>query len=172
MKIDLDIEEIRKVVIEDVVDQFVSRLSEDGTRRLIEQRIDTMLKEIVNERCEKIMGPVAKAGVDALIIQTTNEWGEKKGAPVTFTEYCVQRADAYLQEKVSWEGKGQKDAGGYSWQGTQTRLTYWIHQHLHFGIENQMKDAAAQIIKGIAPSLAETVKLKISEVAAKIVVAR
>ena len=129
---------------------------------LVKRRIDDAIRELG----EKHVLPNVSQYVENLTLQTTNEWGEKKGASVTFVEYLVQRAEAYMQEKVSFDGKSKADSGGYSWSGAQTRITYLVHQHLHYSIETAMKAALQAGLGEIAKGISETAKLKLNEIAA------
>jgi hypothetical protein len=131
---------------------------------LVKQHIDTT----INALAEKHILPNVSSYIENLTLQTTNQWGEKKGAPVTFIEYLTQRAEDYMQEKVNYEGKPKSEAGGYSWSGTQTRITHMVHQHLHYSIETAMKQALQIATSGIASGLQETVKTKLSEVSQKL----
>jgi hypothetical protein len=131
---------------------------------LVKQHIDTT----INALAEKHILPNVSNYIENLNLQTTNQWGEKKGAPVTFIEYLTQRAEDYMQEKVNYEGKPKSEAGGYSWSGTQTRITHMVHQHLHYSIETAMKQALQIATSGIASGLQETVKTKLSEVSQKL----
>ena len=131
---------------------------------LVKQHIDTT----INALAQKHVLPNVSSYIENLTLQTTNQWGEKKGAPVTFIEYLTQRAEDYMQEKVNYEGKGKNEAGGYSWNGTQTRITHMVHQHLHYSIETAMKQALQIATNGIASGLQETVKTKLSEVSQKL----
>jgi hypothetical protein len=131
---------------------------------LVKQHIDTT----INALAQKHVLPNVSSYIENLTLQTTNQWGEKKGAPVTFIEYLTQRAEDYMQEKVNYEGKGKNEAGSYSWNGTQTRITHMVHQHLHYSIETAMKQALQIATNGIASGLQETVKTKLSEVSQKL----
>ena len=131
---------------------------------LVKQHIDTTIKALA----DKHVLPNVSSYIENLTLQTTNQWGEKKGAPVTFIEYLTQRAEDYMQEKVNYEGKGKNEAGSYSWNGTQTRITHMVHQHLHYSIETAMKQALQIATNGIASGLQETVKTKLSEVSQKL----
>lgn len=128
---------------------------------LVKQHIDTT----INALAEKHILPNVASYIENLTLQTTNQWGEKKGSPVTFIEYLTQRAEDYMQEKVNFEGKAKSESGVYSWSGTQTRITHLVHQHLHYSIENAMKDALKVATSSIATGLQETVKVKLAEVA-------
>lgn len=129
---------------------------------LIKARLD----EIVNDMANKHVLPKVTEMVEGLVLQQTNQWGEKTGKPVTFIEYLTQRADAYMTEKVSYDGKSKNEAGGFSWSGTQTRISHLIEKHLHYSIENAMKDALKTVNSAVATGLAETAKLKLAEITA------
>jgi len=128
-------------------------------QRVVEAHIDRKIQEIA----ENHIFPKVSEYIENLTLQETNKWGEVKGTSLTFVEYMVQRAEAYMTEKVNYEGKA-KGENIYSWTGTQTRLSRLIHQHLHYRIENAMqtalKDANSHIVKG----LEETIKIKLKEI--------
>lgn len=124
------------------------------------------LNEIVEDLGNKHVLPVVSEMVEGLVLQETNKWGEKVGNPVTFKEYLVQRADVYMTEKVNYEGKTKDQAGGYSFNGKQTRVSHMIDKHLHYEIERAMKEAMALATGSIARGLHETVRTKINEVCA------
>jgi len=134
--------------------------------------MDKLVRERINAEVQRIADahvlPKVTQMIENITLQQTNEWGEKRGAPVTFIEYLVQRADFYMNEKVSHDGKAKGESGGYSWNGTQTRLTYLVHQHLQYSIETAMKGALSQVNAAIVPALAETAKTKLSEIAASL----
>lgn len=131
----------------------------------LDDRIKRQIDDTVNALAEKHVLPNVSAYIENLTLQTTNQWGEKKGQKLTFIEYLTQRAEDYMQEKVNFEGKPKSDANGFSWSGTQTRLTHMVHQHLHYSIETAMKQALQVATSGIATGLQETCKTKLSEIA-------
>lgn len=166
-------EEMQERVIEQLCDQLLSSVvcdDEDGERSVnsrfrakldtaIQQRID----DAINSMADKYVLPHVTANLEHYVIQTTNQWGEKRAEPVTFTEYLVQRADAYMSEKVNYEGK-PKGTDSYSWTGTQTRITHLVEKHLHYSIETAMKNALSVATSSIATGLAETCKTKLKEI--------
>lgn len=166
-------EELQERVIERAVQRvFESKhYDEDGDyvadspfAKKLQTAVKSAIDKKVAEIAEKHVLPMVGQMVENLTLQQTNGWGEKTGKSITFIEYLVQRADAYLREDVNFEGKGKTEANGYSWNKAQTRLTHLVHQHLHFAIESSMKDAVTKINAAIAPALADTVKTKLSEI--------
>ncbi len=128
----------------------------------VKKRIDTAVAEIA----EKHVLPNATTYIENLCLQETNEWGEKKGAPLTFKEYLIARAENYLREQVDYEGKDKAQAGGYSWRGTQTRITHLVEKHLHYSIKTAIEEAMKNGLGTVARAIHETCRLKINEVAA------
>jgi hypothetical protein len=146
--------------------------SEYRARSSLAKKLDALVKNhidtTINALAEKHVLPNVSSYIENLTLQTTNQWGEKKGAPVTFIEYLTQRAEDYMQEKVSYDGKSKSESGPYSWNGTQTRITHMVHQHLHHSIETAMKQALQIATSGIATGLQETVKTKLAEVSQRL----
>lgn len=134
--------------------------------------MDKLVRERINAEVQRLADahvlPKVSQMVESIVLQQTNEWGEKTGKPVTFIQYLVQRADFYMNEKVDFQGKPKSAAGGCSWNGTQTRLTHLVHEHLHYSIDTAMKGALSQVNAAIVPALAETAKAKLSEIAASL----
>ena len=156
-------EELQDRVVKTAADQLLNTVThdEDGdevaipsdlsrrVRKEIEIRIDAAVKKVGEEK----IGPMVESLVRGATLQATNKWGEKKGEPVTFTEYLVQRADAYLREDVDLNGKGREEANGYSWTKSTTRVAYMVNHLLKYSIEGAMqtalKDANSAIVGGI-----------------------
>jgi len=138
--------------------------------KVINARIEQQVNDTINALAEKHVLPNVAQYIEELTLQKTNEWGEKKGEPVTFVEYLVQRAQAYMQEKVDFDGKS-KDEAGYSWRGKQTRITCLIHAHLHYAIESAMKKALSGATGEIAKGISETAKIQLNKIAAKMDIA-
>ena len=131
--------------------------------KLVKDRLD----QIVNQLAEESILPKVNEIVENLCLQETNKWGEKSGAPVTFREYLVHRAEKWMEEQVNYDGK-PKGTDSYSWKASGTRVAYMIHQHLQYEIERAMKEALATANSSIAKGLHEAVRIKINEVAAKL----
>lgn len=171
-----------ETLIDRIVDKCVEELMTDvnfdedgdewrGRSRLAKQlddRIKRQIDDTVNALAERHVLPNVADYIENLTLQTTNQWGEKKGQKLTFIEYLTQRAEDYMQEKVNFEGKPKSEANGYSWNGTQTRITHMVHQHLHYSIESAMKQALQVATSGITAGLQETCKVKLGEIAQKL----
>jgi hypothetical protein len=167
IKYELDIsrQELQDTVVSALVEKLSGELSDDIEQR-VQDEIRKKLQTQIEKKLDKLIMPLVKAKLDNLTIPQTNRYGEAKGDPMTFIEYATKSAENYMCEKVNYEGQTQNERNGYSWTGTQTRITHLVHQHLHYSIETAMKkaltDANSQIVKGIE----ETCKLKLAEISA------
>ncbi len=175
-------EEILQKVVEQVADRVLEgkyydpENDEDGvmpTRfaKDIEKKILERIDAAVSALADKHVLPNAATYVENICLQETNSWGEKTGTKMTFIEYLVKRAEKYLTEQVSFDGKAKTESNGYSWTASQTRITHLVHQHLHYSIETAMKQAVQEANSAIARGIHETVRLKLNEIATSIKVA-
>ena len=170
-------EEISERVVEKIADQLLraSALDEDGEEgsapSAFAKALQRKVTERVNAAVEEIAGrhvlPNVAAYVETLCLQETNKWGEKVGKPVTFTEYLVQRAEAYLREEVNYAGKTRGE-DSYSWTKASTRVAHLVHEHLKYSIEAAMKEALKSANSKIVGGIEEAVKIKLAEVAASL----
>ncbi len=87
---------------------------------------------------------------------------------MTFIEYLIARAKSYMLEKVDYNGKSKDENSGFSWNGTQTRITHLIHKHLHYSIETAMKEALNVAVGSFANGIHETARLKLNEIAGQL----
>lgn len=173
-------EELQQRVIDQIVEQMMheSDADEDGQtflrrtefRNTLDKQIKAHIDATVARLAETHVLPNVSQYIENMCLVETNAWGEKVKEPVTFIEYLVKRAESYLTEKVSFEGKAKSEANGYSWTGTQTRVTYLVNQHLHHSIETAMKDAVKQANAVLVTGLQETAKIKLAEIAQKLTV--
>lgn len=129
--------------------------------------VTARLDKVVNELADKHVLPRVEAMVEGLVLQKTNSWGEKVGEPVTFIEYLTQRADAWMREEVSYDGK-TKEQDSYSWRKRGTRVEYLIDQHLQYNISTAMKNALGEANKSIVEGLKAAVNIKLGEIAVQL----
>ncbi len=168
-------EEIRNRVVDKMAEELFSStaLGEDGEveyynasqlkkdlDKLVTQRIDQKIGELFKQHCAPHIGKQ----IDEIVIQETNQWGEKTGAkPVGIIEYLMQRIDHYITEKVNYEGKAKRD-DSYNWTASTTRISYLINSHLQFHIETAVKNALQTANSQIAKGIEDAVKIKLGEV--------
>jgi hypothetical protein len=172
-------DELQERLIDALCDRLLTTVyfDDDGDETLqgsrlkkqLQSQVEKKIDAAINAIAEKHILPNVATYLENLVLQQTNEWGEKKREPVTFIEYLVQRAEHYLNETVSHDGKGKAE-GGYQWSGAQTRVAYLVHHHLQYSIETAMKQAVKDANSVIVGGLAETVKMKLKEVSDKLTV--
>lgn len=175
-------------LIEKIIDRTVDRLLEsvgydisgdelaEGTaltRRMdkavtdLNGLVQKMLDAKVEELGDTHVKPLIESRLESLVLQQTNAWGEKVGKPVTFIEYLVRRADAYMTEEVDHNGKS-KDQERYDWRKHSTRVVYMMDKHLQYSIDAAMKQALASANSSISKGIAEAVKIALAETQAKL----
>lgn len=168
-----------------VVDQLCSQVmhgkiwNEDGEdldadstfARKLRESVEKQINTTIEALAAKHVLPNVAAYIENLTLQETTKWGEKKGEPLTFIQYLVQRAEAYMNEQVNYEGKSKGEADSYSWTGKQSRITHLIHKHLHYSIETAMKDALAIANTAFTRGIEETAKIKLAEMSTALKVA-
>lgn len=144
-------EDLQERVIEQLCSQVLSgkTYDEDGNeewtdskfKQKLDERIKAQVEASINAMAQAHVLPNVSQYVENLMLQETNKWGEKKGGSVTFVEYLVQRAEAYIQEQVDYDGKSKSEKDSYNWTGRTTRIAYLVNAHLHYHIETAMKEA-------------------------------
>jgi hypothetical protein len=162
-------------VIQKIADQVLydEHYDEDGNpfrgesafRLSVEKAIRSRIDEEVKRLGDSEIEPRIASLVDGVTLQQTNQWGEAKGTAVTFREYLVQRAEAYMTEQVDYEGK-PKGTSSFSWTGRSTRVAYMVDKHLHFEIERAMKEALGNLNSTVAKGLHEATRVALNGVLA------
>lgn len=173
-------EELQQRVVNQIVNQILDQqfYDEDGeevTRKrstkfyrklleLIQERIDSAVQSIGDEHVK----PHVEEYVKNFMIQKTNEYGEAKGEPVTFTEYLVHKAESYLTETVDYDGRSEQEtrSRGNSWYGSgkHSRIVYMLEKHMHYHIETAMKDAMKNANNAVVKGIEDTVRIKLAEI--------
>lgn len=167
-------EEIADRIIDRAVAQLLQATAEDedgfsyGVPSTFASKIDKVIREKIDAAVIKVgdefIEPRITAMVEGHVLQKTNEWGERRGEPVSFTEYLVQRAEAYMTEQVNYEGKAQKESGSYSFTAKGTRVAYMIDKHLHYSIDTAMRKALQEANTTIGKGLSEAVNTAIKNI--------
>jgi hypothetical protein len=162
-------------IASDAMAQHVLQTDEDGeefedripTRmaQAVEERVVNKIDEAIDNIAAKHVLPNVAEYVETITLQQTNKWGERVGEPMTFIEYLVERAQAYLQEPVDYEGTPVDKRKAYrSSSVTQTRITHLVERHLHYSIEKAMKEAVKTANDAITGGIEQAVKIKLQEV--------
>ena len=174
-------------LIDRVVDRAAQKLLtetthvyESDTGAEYDDEVATPLGQALNERAQKLIDakideiasahvlPRVSEMVETLVLQETNQWGEKRGKSVTFIEYLVGRAENYLREEVDHHGKTKAEDRGHYWSKHGTRVSYMVHKHLQYHVETAMKQALENANKSIVGGLEKAVKIALDEVSKKL----
>lgn len=157
-------EELQDRIIERAVSALLetTEYDEDGDtfsdHSPLAKRLQKSVKETIDakiaEIAEKHILPNVSSYIENVQLQKTNQWGEAQGKPVTFIEYLAQRAEAYMVEEVSHDGKTKGESGYGGFRAYGTRIAYMIDRHLqysiHFAMESALKNANATMANGLA----------------------
>lgn len=164
---------------EELIDRIVVRVAsglmyddeEEGDSefaRTIQTRIEERVDQAVDNIALRNVLPSMEEYIETATLQATNDWGTPKGDPMTFVEYLVARAEAYMTEGVNYEGKTKAENRYDSWKKTQTRIAHMVDRHLHYSIETAMKNALQVANNAISEGIQEAVKIKLAEVVEKL----
>jgi hypothetical protein len=154
--------ELREQVIERAAEKLRATIDQ-GDYGHLNRIVEEATQKAVTRYIEKVIVPMLEKDIESITFQATNKWGEKKGSKVTFREYLVERADAWLREEVNHDGKA-KGHDSFGWHPYQTRVAHMVHQHLHYSIENAIKDMLKTVNASIVGGIEQTVKMKLAEI--------
>lgn len=170
-------EELQRRIVDRMCDKLLttSHFDEDMDefvgasefKRALDKEIKSRIEAAAKRVCDQTIGKQLDELVDGLILQKTNEWGEKKGEPVTLVEYLIGYATEYLNEKVNFEGKTKKADSYGSWTPVGNRLAAAIDRHLHYAAETAVKELLASANKTIAGGIEATVRTQLKELSKK-----
>ena len=169
----LDLSRIEDLVVERIAESI---LTEDEGRQDSDfaVRVHARVEEKLNQAVDSVAGrnviPNMEQYIENYCLQATNEWGEKKGEPLSFVQYLVQRAEHYMQEPVDAHGKTKAEEG-YGWRKKQTRVVWLINHHLQYSISQALKDALKVIDETISGGLEKAIKAQMIELQGKLKVA-
>lgn len=173
----LDKERIEKMVVDQICDQILAEQCLDigddefachsklyaELNEMAKKRID----EHVKDMADKYVMPKIDEIVNTIVIKKTNTYGEPKGESMTLVEYITKRADEYLREDVDYQGKTRGESS-YNWSKSQSRIVHMIDKHLHYSIDQAMKESVKTINTAVVDGLANTAKLKLQDINEKI----
>ena len=166
-------EELQNRVIDRICAQVLRGTfhDEDGSPYEGTSQFGQQLNAFVQEQISAQIAAMAEAHiapnvaefVENLVLEETNQWGEKKGKKWTLVEYIVERATQYMQEPVDYSGKGKGKRDSYSWKSEGTRLAHMVNKHLHYTIENAVEEMLRSANKQLADGIEGTVKTQLAK---------
>lgn len=167
-------EELTERVVNAIADGLLyarSEEDEDGERQwfgssALKAELDKILKQRIDDAvratAEKYVFPRVDEIINALVLQETTKWGEKKGAPLTFTEYMVARAEAYLSDEVDSHGRSRqecKDAGNSWYGGNGKRINKLVNDKFKTALDQAVEPS----VKVVNQKLAEHLNVAVQE---------
>ena len=181
-------EELQQRVVDTITNRMLSSTAFDydesrsfSTASPIFRKIQDSIKSAIDSKFDLLFDsqirPLVDTEIDSLVIQKTNEWGEKKGEPVTFLEYLIEQAEKYINEPVDSRGRtrSQCAASHDSFNSVRgsTRLANAVDQkialHLEQCVTAVMRDATDKVgaamqdvLKNALDTAKEKIKVKIS----------
>jgi len=170
-------EEIANRIINQVVDDLLRRKSEDdegGYRydassdfaNMLREQIEKTIREKIDLIATEHMGPQVEGFLRTLVFKPTNRYGDRTGADMTITEHIAAECERWIAEPVNFQGQSKAESqDGYSFKGETTRLGHLIHKHIHYSIEQVMRDAIQRANVTLVKSLEETAKIQLAKIA-------
>jgi len=171
----MDIETLKALGInpedlaERIVDQAVESLlsytgfNEDGERvgsyeTRFRKEIDAKVQKTVDAKiaalAEQHIVPRVGEMIENANMVKTNQYGEAKGAQMTFKEYIAHRAEAYMSEPVSYFGKSkEEDNNSHNWKSEGPRLTVLMKTYIRDTLEKSAKSAVNDVNTAIAKGI-------------------
>ena len=166
-----------------IIDRLVSEIcetrgcDEDGNETgpftsTFKKKLDEQVTAKINDSIANLFNAKVAPGIEHMVseltLQETNRWGESVGKKISFIEYLVQRADAYIREEVDHNGKSRAEANDSYWRKNTTRVSYMIDKYLQYSIETAMKQALETANASLAKGINDAVCMKLNELVAKI----
>lgn len=161
------------ITAEELREQIVERAATKLTAEVLDGYMDDVVSPIqravtehqqaaIDKAVAEIVTPYFQQEVEKLVFEETNRWGEKVGKKMTFREMVIQRAEAYITEPVSHDGK-TKAEDSYNWRPNTTRIAYTIDKHLQYHISTVMKDALTAANAKIAEGIEGAVRIQLKQ---------
>lgn len=132
-------------------------------KRKLDAEVMKKIDEAITELGNKHVLPLVTSVIEGHVLQQTNQWGEKKGEPMTFIEYLIDRAGQYIREPVNYNGKSRAE-DNYNWSQKSTRVTWMIDKHLSLAIDKAMTSALKTANESIIGGLKEAVNVALRSV--------
>jgi len=141
---------------------------ESRFKREIQERIQKAVDQKIADLAEIHLIPKVGEMIERANLQKTNNYGEKKGEPMTFIEYIAERASVYMTEDCDINGKTRSEGDTYSWRSCGPRLTVLMRSYIRDTLEKHAKNAVADVNKVIADNMKKAAIDAINSVASGI----
>lgn len=140
---------------------------ESRFKREIEKRIQAAVDEKIGALAAVHLVPRVGEMIESINMRKTNQYGEPKGASMTFIEYIASRAEAYMSEDVNLQAQSKDEAGdSYNWRSCGPRLTVLMRNYIRDTLETHAKNAIVDVNKVIAKNIEKAARDAITSAAA------
>lgn len=128
---------------------YESRFKKEIAKRL-QEAVDKKISDLAAVHLVPRVGEM----IEQANLQKTNQYGEKKGDPMTFIEYIASRASTYMSEDVDMNGKSKAESGdSYNWRVSGPRLTVLMRMYIRDTLEAHAKKAVTDVNTVIAKNI-------------------
>jgi hypothetical protein len=181
-------EELQQRVVDAIVNRMLSSTAfnyDEGqsftTASPVYRKIQESIKSAIDAKFdmffESHVCPLVGTKIDDLVIQKTNEWGEKRGEPVTFLEYLIEQAEKHLNEPLDARGRTRSQCAAtrdsFNPVRGSTRLANAIDQKIAMHLEqcvtivvrdatDKVGTAMQDVLKNALETAKDKIKVKIS----------
>lgn len=163
----IETKQIEEAVIKQCVEEIVSTFSDPdhAVASAIHQQATKLLKERIEETINSKVKEVVEHGIEKLIIQPTNTYGEQKGNALTVREFIGSAVTKAMTEYVDSNGKPTDD----SWyrKPENMRINQIIAASLGPMIQTEVNAMSAKLKSQIGNLIGEFVKVKLAEASKK-----
>lgn len=167
-------QELQERVVEKIAEEILSSrdYDEDGIESPVASEFKRHLEKLVQKEIDRRVAelgstqvaPLVIEAIDKVVIQKTNEWGEARGVSVSFIEYLVQRAEAWIKEPVDSSGESRSEARDtYNKRFETPRIVHMIDKHIGYSVKFSVEAALKDMNSKLATGIAETVKTQITK---------
>lgn len=149
---------IQALVVEQTVAALVSRFSADAA---IRKAIQSAAEQAIEKQIDEAVQPVLTDLLSTVTLTKTNEWGEKKGEPMTIREFAAKTVTDSLNELVDYQGKPVTDS--YSRNGAKRRYVHIVEQMCTTEVRQEVQKAAATLKANVGQAFGELVKSALND---------
>ena len=163
-------EDLQARVVEAIADGLrLSQFADDEgnvcgrPREMLDAKVKNAIDAAIAIYADKVLTPTITGNIAAMTITPTNGYGEKKGPPLTITEYVAKAASEYLHEQVNEKGQG-RGQDSYNWTAKSSRAFWLINAAVQQNVHQQINDALAAVNTEVAAAVSEAVKAQIGKI--------
>ncbi|MBK3776333.1 hypothetical protein GAY31_19625 [Azospirillum brasilense] len=144
---------IQALVVEQAVAGLVSRLC---ANTMLRDAVKSAAERAIEKQIDEAIQPVLNDLLSTVTLTKTNEWGEKKGEPMTIREFAAKTVMDSLNELVDYQGKPITDS--YSRSSAKRRYVHIVEQMCSAEVRQEVAKAATSLKANVGQAFGELVK--------------